>query len=961
MLPDANPRVFISYARRDGEEFATALRRRLSTAEPGLTIWQDRAQMEGGIGWWRQIEAALDRVQFLVVVMTPHAFESEVTRAEWRYARQRGVHVYPVKGVPDDRLDYARLPNWMRKAHMFDVGQFAVGEWRNGREWDTFVHYLKSDRALERVPFMAPDLPAGFVQRRREFDWLLHALLNPLPDHSTTEIIGVHGAGGYGKTTLATAICHDERIIDAFDDGVLWTSLGQSPDLTDSAAGLYQALTGQAPAFANLAYASSLLAEKLEHRQCLIVVDDVWDRAHLEAFLRGGPHCVRLITTRRADLLSSARRIHVDEMDTTEATRVLAAAVGSAMVPSGTLEALARRLGEWPLLLRLAAGMLRRRIDRGESAEGAVAYVTQALHKRGVTAFDRADPRVRQDAVHGTIAASSDQLSRDDGRRFVQLAIFPEETSIPLTTLARLWSLDDMDTADCALRLDDLSLLSLDMRRGSISLHDVMRVYLAQQLDAPANEHARLVAAYGDVLRLPDDYAWRWLAYHLQHAGRIDELCSLLLRPEWLRSKLGALGPHALIRDFDYVDGDPDLELVQAALKLASPALASDADQIFEQLLGRLPVGTSERIDAFRSVLAQAAPAHRLRARWPNLRSPGSGLTHTFTGHGGWINGVLDLPGGRVLSWSRDSSLHVWDLDSGEGRPLLGHNSEVRGALLLPNDSALSWSRDGTLRVWDLATGAGRVLTGHHGPVNGVVLLPDGRALSCGTDGTIRVWALQTGEGVVLDRIDEHPIQVIETRKDGTRSALTLPSSGIKGPLLLPDGRVLAWEGKTLRIWNVATGQSQTLAGHEYTVSDALLTPGNRVLSWSTDMTLRLWSLATGEAKILEGHSSTIGGACSLTDGRVLSWSYDTTLRLWGPEGDELHVLRGHERGVEGAIPLVDDRALSWGAIARYGYGIWRPATDAHWPPRSPSPVCSPCRTDGRCRGNVTARSASGI
>lgn len=59
-----SPRVFLSYARKDGEDFATALRRRLSAEEPQITLWQDRAEMEGGVGWWTQIEAALDQARF---------------------------------------------------------------------------------------------------------------------------------------------------------------------------------------------------------------------------------------------------------------------------------------------------------------------------------------------------------------------------------------------------------------------------------------------------------------------------------------------------------------------------------------------------------------------------------------------------------------------------------------------------------------------------------------------------------------------------------------------------------------------------------------------------------------------------------------------------------------------------------------------------------------------------------
>ncbi len=44
-LPNS-PRVFISYARSDGQTFANDLRQRLEAA--GIPLWQDRVGMEGG-------------------------------------------------------------------------------------------------------------------------------------------------------------------------------------------------------------------------------------------------------------------------------------------------------------------------------------------------------------------------------------------------------------------------------------------------------------------------------------------------------------------------------------------------------------------------------------------------------------------------------------------------------------------------------------------------------------------------------------------------------------------------------------------------------------------------------------------------------------------------------------------------------------------------------------------------
>jgi len=254
------PRVFLSYARKDGEAFVTQLRERLQKKEPEITLWQDRAEMEGGVGWWKQIEEAIDQVRFLVVVMTPATMQSEMTRKEWRYARQRGVNVYPVKGCPEAELDYASLPNWMRKAHFFDID----------KEWETFVNYLKSDRQPARVPFMAPDFLEGFVERPQEFEQLVAQLVDAKRESPIAITTALQGAGGYGKTTLAIALCHDDRVIGAFDDGILWVTLGQSPNVLGELKKLYESLTGDQPDFVDETQAELKLREKLENRDSLI-------------------------------------------------------------------------------------------------------------------------------------------------------------------------------------------------------------------------------------------------------------------------------------------------------------------------------------------------------------------------------------------------------------------------------------------------------------------------------------------------------------------------------------------------------------------------------------------------------------------------------------------------------------------------------------------------------------------
>lgn len=36
-----------------------------------LLAWLDRYEIEGGVGWWNQVEQELDRAEYLILVMTP--------------------------------------------------------------------------------------------------------------------------------------------------------------------------------------------------------------------------------------------------------------------------------------------------------------------------------------------------------------------------------------------------------------------------------------------------------------------------------------------------------------------------------------------------------------------------------------------------------------------------------------------------------------------------------------------------------------------------------------------------------------------------------------------------------------------------------------------------------------------------------------------------------------------------
>jgi WD40 repeat protein len=106
------------------------------------------------------------------------------------------------------------------------------------------------------------------------------------------------------------------------------------------------------------------------------------------------------------------------------------------------------------------------------------------------------------------------------------------------------------------------------------------------------------------------------------------------------------------------------------------------------------------------------------------------------------ITCIATLLDGRIVSGSRDKTLKIWNLQTGECDAIFkDHNDEVLCVAVLPDGRIVSGSKDKTLKIWNPLTKKCNVtLTGHTDRVKCVGVLPDGRIVSGSEDKTIRIW-----------------------------------------------------------------------------------------------------------------------------------------------------------------------------------------------------------------------------
>lgn len=761
------------------------------------------------------------------------------------------------------------------------------------------------------------ELQDSYQHKRPEFFEAKEALLAG-DDNSVALSTAIHGAGGYGKSSLAQELCNDEDIRAKFLGGIYWLQFGRTesreegadivrfPDAADRMLKAQYA-KDQQPSLGSDADILSLLAF-LPDAPLLIVADDIWD-GRQTAWLSNAPNGISiLMTTRRQSIAATAGvNIDIQRLADDASQRLLSHGMtpGSASLDE-RLRQLARGFKGWPLLLNLANGVFRQ--------------LSGDMETRVATAIKKYETFLSDDQISGWDIEENGEEGQTKRRKLVgycieaglsaihpnnspdllrDFAVFPDDIDIPFSAIIELWrrlateNISDSRGETLLRHFNDFSFFSsFDENAEALRVHDEILAYFRGNLRPDQRQALHQVVVQsvrdhcsGDWHTLPQShrYGWAHILYHLEEAGMSDLADDLRTDFHWLKAKLAAVGVGELQRSFIPIRIRPDARNVGRAVKLCVHILTKRPSALAPQLYGRLGHESNIRLRD----LAEAArtdPDSWLFPTKPHLFPLGRELIR-LVGHDDNVSYAAFVPNcDRVATVSSDNIARLWDGDTGEliGERFKGHQGSVIKPVFDPTGTKIATdSLEDTVQIWNAETGEpiGRPVRGRRHYITSTAFDPTGtKIVTVTSDNKLRLWIVETGEPIGKP-LEGHRARITSISFDHTGSKL-----------------VSASEDRIARLWDAKTGEpiGEPLCGHPDLVdrNASELAISTHVIVANDDIGKR-WDENPDEPEPLVEHQKPYFSAAfdptgkkivtSLSGETTQLWSVDTGARIGKP------------------------------------------------------------------------------
>ena len=227
------------------------------------------------------------------------------------------------------------------------------------------------------------------------------------------------------------------------------------------------------------------------------------------------------------------------------------------------------------------------------------------------------------------------------------------------------------------------------------------------------------------------------------------------------------------------------------------------------------------------------------------------------------VNDATEPPQTTVSLWSRtrEEPAATWHLD-GRGT---GARFDATGRRLVV------WTEDDRVVVWDVPSRRRLAAFSSPAQLRSAALSPDGtRVVTAANDGVARIWTVPGGRELRPPRPVKHALAVVSA------------SFSADGSRLLTAGN-----DQTARIWDVRTGRELvSLRGHGSELASAVFDPDEQwvATAGTDDGTARVWDAVTGQqlAVFHHPHPADVVTATFDRSGRlVLTWADDYRARVF--------------------------------------------------------------------------------
>jgi len=345
------------------------------------------------------------------------------------------------------------------------------------------ISHKKLNKSIRRFP-PRPSLVIG-----RNDD--LQAIQHHIQSDELSQLV-IQGWPGIGKSTLIAELAHHPKTNNLAFDGILWTALGEKPDLKHELDQLIHAIRPNSPNVSqSLAESSETLRHLLYQNRILLLVDDVWDAIHLQWFQILNVESTLIVSTRFNDvarqIATSPDEIYKLDILSEEQAYTLLEHLAPDIVADYQPQAkqLIIDLDGLPLALQVAGRLLQAEIELGWGIDDLLIALREGRKLLEAKApLDRLDiEKSTLPSVATLLKQSTDRLTEDMRLKFATLGLLaPKPATFDVETIAAMWELEQ--PREGIRILVDRGLLE-PVGNGRFQMHALLVMYAQSMFDKP--------------------------------------------------------------------------------------------------------------------------------------------------------------------------------------------------------------------------------------------------------------------------------------------------------------------------------------------------------------------------------------------------------------------------------------------------------------------------------------------